>query len=209
MSLEQATKSEELVKTPSEKEQADTTSKEKKPTLERVYSEDEFRKAQSSWDRQVSLYKSEADKVSQYTEQLEQKERELKAEREKYDQLVAEQLEGDPASLKRYKDEKTFASREKELKSQSEKIDKDARDLIMERKVNEVMKEFGIPLAELQGAKSPMELEVLGLRYMQAHPKIDEDKEPNFDSGTSSGGGGGWRDLSPDAKIARALRKGK
>jgi len=104
--LEQEKPTEGVAEVPSEKEQAEAPSKEEKPTLTRT--EEEFKKAQSAWQKQVSLAeagqrKAEAE-VAQFKVEQEGLAEEIRTLQKQHDDLVTQQFENDPDARKAYTD---------------------------------------------------------------------------------------------------------
>ena len=208
-SLEQEQKPGEQEQPSSEQEQVETTSKEPKPTLgERVYKESEFKKAQSAWDRQLSMQKTEATKAKTDAERAAKKserlESDLQSLQKELDNLATKQFADDPEARQAYIDRHSLAKERREIelaKRESEdklyESEKLAWQVKMDRRADELRKEYGISLEDLSGSLSEEEMEVRALKYQLNKPKPEESPIQKFDSHLSTGIGG---KLSQDAQ---------
>lgn len=196
--LERERTPEEQVASTSEKEQEKPTSAEEKPTLGRTYSEDEFRKAQSSWDSQISLQKAEAEQAKvqaeRLTAQLQERDADYQSLQVEQDRLAAQQFAEDPEALRAYKDKKTLAEEKRQLARERA----EATDAITTArkfyKAQALSKQYGIPVDDLGPELSETEMVDKTLEWLQNRPTKEakpEEKEiveetPTFDPAVST-----------------------
>lgn len=230
--LEQEKKPAEGEKASSEEKKAEGTSEEtKKPTL-KTYTEVEFKKAQSSWDKQIALSKAEAKKAGTRAEKSETE----KKRSEAYVQSLKEEMVRLAESVEDPEVRKTYTSRIAALEREAgiTKRESDAEAKLYEaeqlawsagmaQKASEVVRETGIDIKELEECQTQEEMVVKGLRYQLDNPKEEAkpEEKSEFDSGTSTlGGGTGFsmeqinkmsvKEFSEkEAEILEASRKGK
>ena len=187
-----------------------TPSGEEKPTLGRTFTEEEFGKAQSSWDRQIALAKAEAKKATSEVEQFKAESKHSEA----YIQSLKEEMArlanaaDDPDVKKSYTDrmaslerEMKLAQREAEVERKLYEAEMTAWSARMAQRANELTKETGIDVKELEDCKTEEEMEVKALRFQLGKP-TQEQKPKKF---ASQGSGGGGRSL--DDMSARELIK--
>jgi len=197
--LERVEEPAENVETPSETEKVEAPPEEEKPTL-KTYTEEQFGKAQSSWDKQIALSKAEVKKAEAKVEQFKATQKHsqayvqsLKDEMEKLassveDEDVRKTYTSRMASLER---EMKLAQRESEAEQKLYDAEQTAWSVRMAQKAAEVVKETGIDMKELEGCQTEEEMDVKGLRFQinkEPEPKKEE-KTPKFASGVSSGAG--------------------
>ena len=193
--------------------ETEPVSKEQEPTLEKVYKEEEFRKAQAAWDKQITLAKSESEKAKAEAEQF-------KAELEYHKAEIAE-LRGivdkldDPdekakifSRLEDAKRKAEVAKEKAEAARMFEEAEKLAWSVRMAQKATELSREYGIDIKDLEECMTEEEMEVKALKYQLGKSKEPE-KPPKFASGGSDGGGVNLNDLSPRELIRRGVAQKK
>lgn len=213
--LERAENTEENVETT---ETVEAPSKEETPTLK--YSEEDWGKAQSSWDRQITLSKAEVKRVTAEAEQFKAEQKHSQA----YIQSLKNEMDKlagsveDPEVMKTYTSrmasldrEMTIAKRESEAEQKFYEAEKLAWSVGMARKASELIKETGIKMSELEECQTEEEMEVKALRFKMGKPKKkpeDEEgeKTPKFAGGGEEGKGVDWRKLSPQQQIDYGLK---
>lgn len=231
--LEQGKKPAENAAPPPPKEKVEAPSEEtKEPTLVKTYTEAEFKKAQSSWDRQIALSKAEAKKAGAQTEQFKAEQKRSQAYIQSLkDEMVklAESVE-DPEVRKTYTSrimaldrETSIAKRESDAEAKLYDAEQLAWSARMATKAAEVVKETGIDIKELEGCQTEDEIENKGLRFQIDNPKVEAkpEEKPQFDTGTSTPGGGTGFTMEQinkmpvkefqekEAEILQASREGK
>ena len=199
---------------PTLKEGAKPTPPEGEPTVEKTYTEKEFRhevdkavgKGLESTNRQLSLRKKEVEtakaELEEYKSTTSAQIDDLRAEHEDRIREHEEALRAvdDETIKKSYTDRISLAKREREAarkeKTASDKLFK-AETLVhqtgLEAEAKILSEETGIPIKDLEDCNTKDEMQVKALRYQLKQPakeKPQETEEPKFDSGTSSGSGG-------------------
>ncbi len=117
----------------------------------------------------------------------------------------------DPAERKSYlagmRDKRTAADRESRVAKRESEVarklleaEKLAVEVVMNRKIDQVVKDTGVTREDLMGCMSEAEVEVKGLRFQMANPKepVTGEETPQFDTPTSSGGGGSDKQFVED-----------
>jgi len=197
---------EETSKPTPEKEKAKVASKETKaPTL--GISQEEFQKAQASWDRQITLAKAEAEKikakasaeVEELRGNLEDKQAELADVLREQEELVRQQE--DPEIVKAYKSRVSMAAKERELARKEAKLARqidqareDANEARKAFRATEIMKEYGCPLEVIQRSDNEYQMELEALKWKMTQGVKTETEEgltetplQKFNSGVSTG----------------------
>ena len=220
MDLKQVASTEEQVKPTSEPKQEEPTQpKAKDSTLGKTYTEEEFRKAQSGWSRQVSLSDAGARKAQADLDEAKADTNLLKAElddlRKEQEEILKQQ--DDPELVKSYKSRTSIAAHERELASRESKLAKKLQEAeemafsaAMDRRAAQVMRETGCPLEELKGSTNEHEVELRALKWQMAQKAEETETPPTFDTGVSTGAGTGKltieqvQKMSPEERFARA-----
>lgn len=186
----------EIAEVASEKEITELSSMETKPTLGRTYTEEEFGKAQSSWDRQIALSKAEVAQIKAEREQFKAEQEFHKAEikelQGEFDKLVVglddpDQKEKILSRISIARERQALARERAENQREKYEAQKMVASARLGLKAQELMQDTGIPLRELESCPTEQEMEIKALRFQlgQAEPK--ETKIPKIDSGISSG----------------------
>ena len=195
-------------------EEVKAPSEEEKPTL-RTYTEEEFGKAQSSWDRQIALSKAEAKKVSSELEQFkaEQKHSEAYIQSLKEEMARLADASEDPDLKKSYISRMASLEREMKIKQKDAEAERKlyeaemiAWSARMAQRATALTKETGIDVKELEDCKTEEEMEVKALRFQLGKPK-QEEKTPKFASPGSGGGGVDFSKLSADEKLNLGFKR--
>ena len=195
-------------------EEVKAPSEEEKPTL-RTYTEEEFGKAQSSWDRQIALSKAEAKKVSSELEQFkaEQKHSEAYIQSLKEEMARLADASEDPDVKKSYISRMASLEREMKIKQKEAEAERKlyeaemiAWSARMAQRATALTKETGIDVKELEDCKTEEEMEVKALRFQLGKPK-QEEKPPKFASPGSGGGGVDFSKLSADEKLNLGFKR--
>lgn len=192
--LEQVANPEEQPKESSKQEKPPEPSKESKDTsLKKTYSEEQYKKAQVSWDREISLQKLAAERAKTEAEQL-------KADRDYFKDLAdterlarekeAEgQLAEDPIALRGYKDTERIKRWERDVErreARAAKIDT----------AYELSSRYEIPYAELISCNSPSDMYNKAIELVNERAKSQtvesiksepKETEPQFDQAISTG----------------------
>ena len=182
----------------------------------KTYTEADFQKAVSkgleSMTRQLSLQEAEAKKA---TSQLKSKESDLKALQEDLTELEKLKLD-DPEFRETYTSKKAIRDAQRavdrataELEDQRYETEKQAWAIRMAQKANELVRETGIEVKELETCMTEEEMEVKALRFEKANKGSAKETEgkPHFDSGAGSGAGLDLDKMSPDEKIKLGLTR--
>ena len=186
----------EIAEVASEKEITELSSMETKPTLGRTYTEEEFGKAQSSWDRQIALSKAEIAQVKAEKEQSKAEQEFYKAEikelQEEFDRLVIgiddpDQKEKILSRISIAREKQMVARKNAEAEQKLYIATQKELAYQLFEKARSISAETGIPIDELKSCATEQEMEIKALRFQisQAEPK--ETKIPKIDSGISSG----------------------
>ena len=180
-------------------------------------------KATQSTQKQLDLKVAEAKKSQSEADaakaQLESMNSELADLRKEMDNLTESRFADDPDALQAYRSKKELDKMRAEIKKREAEAERkfyDAEKLAwsarMAQKADSLHKETGIEMSELAECQTEEEMEVKALRYVLAHPKGEaepEEETPKFAGGGSGRGTGGWRNLSPEGKIAYGLKNKK
>jgi len=205
-------------------EVAKPTESKKQPTVD-VTKTDEFRreldkalgKGLESTNRQLSSAKAEAERIKAEAEvdkaTLALMEDERKALAEERDRLAEERFADDPEALKGYRQikaielrEKKLALKEKELTlKESEQAEKAFKITKAEIAV-ELQKQYKVPNKVLQECISEEQMRNIASAFPLVEEEQEETKEPNFDTGISSGSGGGELTIEKVMRMSPAER---
>jgi len=177
----------------SEREQVESTSTDETPTLERTYTESEWRKAQSSWDARIAESKMEADKIKA---QLKLKELEIAEKEFAVKELEAENhkwiLDRDPDALEGYKDSKRRAMEQRQIERQKAElalmqasIDEDKMKGRLAYKALQLAEEEGVPVSVFKECQTEREMTLAAQVHKATH--ISETRGRRVDSAQSSG----------------------
>jgi len=214
MNLEQVASPEEQPKPSSEKEKVEVTPKETKDaTLGKTYTEEEFKKAQSGWDKQITLSKADAQKAQTETEKLRRVMERSNASYQKLE-IAHEKLIGehDPEALDGYKRAKSQAVWEAERDRREVELAAERSDIEQSREANrlalrafEIAQEHSVPIDELKACTTEREMELVAKLYQK--PKEPE-TAPIIDSAISTASGGSKVYRSSElAKTEREIAK--
>lgn len=199
-----------------EKEPVEVSSKEtKEPTLD-ITKTEEFRKAQSGWDRQITLSKVEAQKAQAEAEKLKSARERIESD---YQRLEAEHErlieEHDPEALKGYRDTKRQNTRQREQERREAEIVSREFELEQSKEANrlalkaiEIAQEHNVPLVELKACQSEREMELAAKLY-KSQKTGPEGETPKVDSAVSSAGGRNLEGMSSDEKILTGVKNMK
>lgn len=213
--LEQVAKPEEQPKPSSEKEQVEVTPKESKDTtLGKTYTEEEYKKAQSGWDKQITLSKDETQKAQAETEKLRQAIERRDASFQKLEALYEKQIgDQDTEALEGYRRAKSQAvweaerdRREADLVARESELEETKRLASLSLRAFEIAQEFGVPIAELKTCTTEREMELVAKLYQKPkeEPKVET---PKIDPAVSTARAVGTSNLSPDEKLAEGFRR--
>jgi len=208
--LEQVASPVEQPKPSSEEEQGKESSRESKDTTlgKSVTETEEFKKAQSGWDKQISLAKADAQKAQGETEKLR---RAMERRDSSYQKLETahEKLLGDqdPEALEGYRRAKSQTvweaerdRRDADLAARESEVEQAQRDNLLAAKAFEIA-QTGVPIDELKSCATEREMELVAKLYQK--PK--DEPTPKVDPGVSTAGGADLSSLSPDQKIMYGL----
>jgi len=220
--LEQVKETEELGAATSELEIAKSTSQEQQPISEKpkTRTEEEFRKAQSSWDARINEAKTEAMKAKAEVERLSKQAERYQAEQEL---LALEKFADDPELLEAFKDRKAivkerldllqerqgYAEEREAVAKQKETSELLARASYLGTVARELHDQYGIPIKELEECDDPRDMKIKALEYKKSETTEEtKGKPPKFASPISSGGGKGstisvdaYRGMSPQERL--------
>lgn len=195
--LEQVAKPEEQPKPSSEKEQVSVASKESKDTTlgKPITETEEFKKAQSGWDKQISLAKAETEKLRKSMEQRDSSYQRLEQAHEK---LLSE----DPEALEGYRRSKSQAAWEAERDRRDADLTLRESEVERDKEINRLaLKAFevaqtGVPIDELRACTTEREMELVAKLYQK--PKEPE-ATPQIDPAVSTAeGSANWEQIRDD-----------
>lgn len=197
MTLEQVAKPEEQPKLSSEKEQVEVTPKASKDTpLEKPMTEtEEFKKAQSGWDKRITLAKAETEKAQVETEKLkramERRDSSFAKLEEAHEKLIGDQ---DPEALEGYRRQKSQTAWEAERDRREADLVARESDIEQAREANrlalrafEIAQDSSVPIAELKTCTTEREMELVAKLYQKSEPT---ETTPKVDLAVSTASGG-------------------
>ncbi len=160
-------------------------------------------KGLESTNRQLSLQKATADaakaEAAKYKADREAFEASMRDTQSQLDDLVKKQFADDPEARQAYidrraiaDDRRNLATEKAEAASKLLEAEKLAYEVVMNRKIDVMVKETGISREDLIECQSEAEVGERALRYQveQKPPQVEVKETPTFDSGASSGAGG-------------------
>ena len=204
--LKEATLVVEEAKPTSEEKGAEPTTSEAEPTI-RTYDQKELDEAVgkglATTQSQLSLAQTAVKSAKADADAAKASEKALTAQIEVMQKEIDEALVDDPERRKVYisrieglEREQKVAKREAEAEAKVYAAELKEHDLAMALRAKELMEETGIPLEQLEGSLTQEELEIRALRFKVAKkPEVESGKEPQFDSGVSSGGGRSFKQI--------------
>lgn len=216
-SLEQVAKPEEQPKPSSEKEQVEVTSKASKDaTLGKPITEtEEYKKAQSGWDKQITLSKAGETKALAETERLRQTIGRMDASFQKLESLYEKQIgDQDPEALEGYKRAKSQATweverdrREADFVARESDLAKGIEANRLALRAFEIAQETGAPIDLLTACVTEREMELVAKLYQKPKEEPKPEPTPKIDPAVSTAKAVGTSHLSPDEKLARGFRE--
>jgi len=179
-------------KTP-EKEAKEPTPTEQKPTVGKLYTQEDLDKAvgkaTSTINKQVTLSKTQADAEKARADRFEG---ELGEMRKELDSLMTLKFEDDPNGLNDYRRKQELAQLAKGIEEREEGVKKAMWAIQMRDTAQELSEEHGIPLSELKECQSEVEMHkktTAWLKEQKQEKKSEVEEYPKFDSAISTRSG--------------------
>ena len=175
---------------------------------------EEFKKAQSGWDKQITLQKAEAQKAKAEVERLTKSHTKLEQELQNAQAEVEKYIsENDPEALAGYKNSKALAERERKATEKEEalRLIEEAQRLveaeqegvklaiILNDKANELQAKYEVPRKVLEELSTVEQMEIVAKAFPEKGATQTE-KTPRFVSPVAFGSGS---ELSEKQRLER------
>jgi hypothetical protein len=181
----------------------ETEVREEETPKPRVYSEEEWNKRQSSWDKQFAeTQQSYQTQILQFQQQAQ----------ERQDQEFLSKVEADGGDVNAAKElvarQKAIREREQELEFRGQSLQAYGQQVYEEGKAiaaHKMASQYGVDEKELLKAQNPMEMENIALKLHAEKLKAGAKRPIKTDSSIPSAKGVDWSKLSPTEKLNRGL----
>jgi len=201
----------------SEEKAAEQTTPKAEPTYNQKQLDEAVGKGRATTQSQLSVSQAETSAIKAREESViaelasyrTSTEEDIRRLETAHEELIAQNFE-DPDERKKYlasvkgnraatERERRVTKREVDVEQRHLMNEREAGQVLMNRKIDDIIKETGIAREDLKDCQTVADVEVKGLRFQMANPTVKKEEEtPQFETGISSGSGGSDKQFIED-----------